>query len=122
MFFRIESSDNFKDLYERAATDPDKILFTGCYDLLITKTILRILKQGLNKRVIHIVPLLNKSEESSVPRKPTLNTLTFGANLDIDHAFNYLERGPHPHDVEVKEFMEFWGEWSHLRRYCCNIY
>lgn len=121
IFFRLESSENFVDLYKKS-TSLEKIRFIGSYDLLIVKTILRILRQGFNKRVIHIVPLLNKSNVAPTLQNPKLDTITFGVNLNIDHAFNYLEMGPHPHDTKVKEFVEFWGELSHLRRYAISIF
>lgn len=113
----MESYNNFDNIY-KTATDADKISFLGVYSLLIVKTILHILKKGLNKRVTQVVALLNKSESTfSALENPSLDTLTFGISLDMDNAFSNLELGPHPHDFKVKDFMEFWGEWSQLRRF-----
>lgn len=79
----------------------------GCYGPLVRRTIIDMLKTGLNKRILHIVPFIPSDNQS---------VICLAINLNTEHAFKTLELGPHPHDPKAKEFIDFWGKLSHLRR------
>lgn len=87
--------------------------------LKATKAILNTLKTGLNKRILRLVPHFVKNElccDLNEVAKFDLS-LFIGINLDLDHAFNPLELGPSPHDPKAKDFVDFWGDLSTLRRF-----
>lgn len=87
--------------------------------LAIAKTILKKLKFGINKRSSCLMPIFVKNEICFHPRdsvRKTTTDLIIGINLDLDNAFYPLELGPSPHDPKVKDFLDFWGKQSTLRR------
>lgn len=117
-FFRIKCIEKLQ--CEKKLTDlRSRSLFLQNFRNLATaRTILNTLKVGLNKRISNLVPHFAQNELCfGLDGKILASTdLYVGINLNLDKAFNPLELGPTPHDPKVKEFINYWGELSTLRR------
>lgn len=121
LIFRLKSLQKFSQ--KKLLSDrKSKHLFSQGFPILATiKLVLNKLKMGLNKRANFLVPYFVQNElcfdfHHNVDVKSTSVDLFVGIGLDLDNAFNCLEQGPAPHDPKVKEFLDFWGELSALRR------
>lgn len=117
--FRLKSIENFTSA--SLSNPKEKALYLQNFRTLATaRAILSTLNVGLNKRAQHTVPHFAENEirfDLHEDKNPTSVDLYVGINLNIENAFNPLELGPAPHDPKVKEFMNFWGELSTLRRF-----
>lgn len=71
----------------------------------LMKKISTPLREGLGSRVITITPFLES------------NSLNFGLILDPNEAFNIIIKGPSADQVDSRDFRNFWGEYSKLRRF-----
>ncbi|XP_074602146.1 nucleolar protein 6 Mat89Ba [Brevipalpus obovatus] len=96
----------------------------------ITRQILEVLKQALGKRILQIIPMVvshepiyqlkEKKSNFKLEQKRLLNAtssvhdLKFGLNLNSDHIFETIIKGPAGDSPEAKEFRDFWGEKSKL--------
>ncbi|XP_067941999.1 nucleolar protein 6-like [Watersipora subatra] len=84
--------------------------------------VLQVLKRGLGKRITSLVtsPLIRHSSLVKIPSKCTRiinDSIIIRFSIDLDLAFNTLERGPPADDPLAEEFRQFWGEQSNLRRF-----
>lgn len=119
----MNSEESFKNVYGTISNE-EKHRFVGFYKTLIIKKIIEILKIGLNKRVSHLVPYFGESKHICLTenKKSHFDHIVFGISLNVDHAFNAIELGPHPHDPKVKEFIDFWEDLTNLRRYVLRLH
>ncbi|XP_054163483.1 nucleolar protein 6-like [Oppia nitens] len=58
--------------------------------------------------------------DESPPHPNDRKYLTFGLLVDEEYSYNNIERGPLADTTEAKEFKDFWGEKSELRRFQDN--
>ncbi|KAJ3259064.1 hypothetical protein HK103_002951 [Boothiomyces macroporosus] len=143
-FFNDSTSDRFEDLFLKNVDQPwlkyDNIFripklpkSLASYTLgdsldLADKTsfclrqLYKILKQGLNKRVLSIsvsTPRLkNWKINESGPNGNECTNITIGMILHPENSIKEVEQGPSGDDKEaVKEFKRIWGGKSELRRY-----
>ncbi|XP_054710530.1 nucleolar protein 6-like [Uloborus diversus] len=79
------------------------------------------LKEGLNKRIKLLDVERKYSKDvwsvSESPTHPTSATVTVGFLLNPEVPLNNLEKGPLADDPQAKQFREFWGGRSELRRF-----
>lgn len=82
--------------------------------------ILDILKKGLSNRIVSVDVLKTSTTPWSVneiPPSPNLGQVTIGFLLNPDVPLSNIEKGPAADDPKAKEFREFWGNRSDLRRF-----
>ena len=73
---------------------------------LVVKYLIQVLRFALGSRVVEIVPYDSGK-----------NIMAFGLRLaDAGNAFRVLDMGPEANVPEAKEFREFWGRNSQMRR------
>ncbi|CAL1536080.1 unnamed protein product [Lymnaea stagnalis] len=93
----------------------------GHSTIFLSHHIPQLLMKALEKRVLLIQGMMSPCPEWSVSEAPyshdSRTCLTFGINLNIAGAFNILDRGPPADFAEAKEFREFWGNISEMRRF-----
>lgn len=116
--FRLKDIERLR--CEKQLTDhiSSSLFLQSFRNLATTRAILNTLKVGLNKRICNLVPHFAQNELCFKldEKRLTSTDLYVGINLNLDQAFNPLELGPAPHNPKVKEFINFWGELSTLRR------
>ncbi|GFT46622.1 nucleolar protein 6 [Nephila pilipes] len=82
--------------------------------------LLDILKKGLNNRII-LMDVMKTTvtpwSVSEIPPNTDLGQVTIGFLLNPEVSLNNIEKGPVADDPKAKEFREFWGERSELRRF-----
>ncbi|XP_055936772.1 nucleolar protein 6-like [Argiope bruennichi] len=79
-----------------------------------------VLKKGLNNRISLIDVIKMPHSPWSVtdnPPNPNQGEVTLGFVLNPEVPFNNIEKGPIADDPKSKEFQDFWGERSELRRF-----
>ncbi|XP_019866147.2 nucleolar protein 6 isoform X2 [Aethina tumida] len=104
---------NLPNSLEVPNDDIQKAQSIGYNHLLVIKTICDVLKQGLNKRVLNLVPKITNVGKNGIPEK-----IFLGINLDPDHAFSFIEHGPALNDhINAAKFRKFWGSLSSDRRF-----
>lgn len=101
--------NNFKNVH--ATIDAiDRCKYAGgsgtFYRSLVTDKIIKVLRQGLNRRATGVVPLLAEQP----------GTIELGIVLDPAEAFRIIEKGPVANTPEALEFGRFWGGLSECRR------
>lgn len=95
--------------------------FTGDWYPHILKIILKVLRQGLGKRIHAIIPFVNNSSGKSweinekCEKRP--QRIRFGLILNPEYALDILDKGPQSNLPEAEEFRKFWGAKSELRRF-----
>ncbi|XP_034245395.1 nucleolar protein 6 isoform X2 [Thrips palmi] len=81
--------------------------------------LLKVLQKGLGKRVsewgIHIPQKV--SWQIADQPTPSQGPLLIGINLDSEHAYSVLDKGPPADMPQAEEFRKFWGDKSELRRF-----
>ncbi|KAB0805541.1 hypothetical protein PPYR_02511 [Photinus pyralis] len=107
----LQDSEYFKNVYDLASIG-EQSRCVGFSSYIIVKTLLKLLHKGLNKRVLHIVPLSCKETD-----RGGLTEITFGITLDSTHAFSLIEKGPEANTPEAHEFKTFWGKLAEIRRF-----
>lgn len=109
-FFRLHDPvGNFKNVH--ATIDAiDRCKYGGgsgiFYKPLVTDKIIKVLRQGLNRRATNVVPLFVEQPA----------TIELGIVLDPAEAFRVIEKGPIANTPEALEFRSFWGDFSECRR------
>ncbi|XP_030756647.1 nucleolar protein 6 [Sitophilus oryzae] len=96
--------------------DSDRAKYVGYGTLQNIGSLIKVIKRGLNKRILHIVPRIEVqlSEENTYPIKKVL----LGINLNSETAFNFIEKGPSLSDhSEAEKFRQFWGYLFSDRRF-----
>lgn len=79
---------------------------------------MKILKKGLRDRVLHIVPFTTSTTPWAITEPYYLKSeIMIGLILNPSEAFTIVDKGPQANEIESKEFREFWGEKSELRRF-----
>ncbi|BFY97446.1 hypothetical protein BsWGS_00486 [Bradybaena similaris] len=93
----------------------------GHLSLLLSQHIQVQLSKALDRRICLVQQLVSDSKKWKVSDEPynfnEENQLTFGLVLDASCAFNILDKGPLADSPEAKEFCDFWGEKSEMRRF-----
>ncbi|KAG9488294.1 hypothetical protein GDO78_007867 [Eleutherodactylus coqui] len=83
--------------------------------------ILRVLKKGLNTRVVLLSHMLPQRPEWNITEKPAnhkdIGSLSVGLMLAPDFFSSVLEKGPAADSPEAADFRSFWREKSELRRF-----
>ncbi|KAJ3312141.1 Nucleolar protein 6 [Boothiomyces sp. JEL0838] len=143
-FFDDSTSDRFEDLFLKNVNQPwlkydnifripklpkslasytlgDSLDFADKTSFCL-RQLYKILKQGLNKRVLSIsvsTPRLkNWKINESGPNGNECTNITIGMILHPENSIKEVEQGPSGDDKEaVKEFKRIWGGKSELRRY-----
>lgn len=115
-FYNLELLHQMND----AKASREDILDKGQHPTMLTASLLlNILQKGLGKRVsewgIH-VPNRASWKVGDDPI-PSLGPILIGMNLDSEHAYSILDKGPPADKPEAEEFRKFWGEKSELRRF-----
>ena len=85
--------------------------------------LIKLLKRSLGPRIVliqqELINWLNKrwliDHEAADPNKQ--QAITFGILLNPENAFSSIDKGPAADGPEAKEFREFWGDKSELRRF-----
>uniref|UniRef100_A0A2C9LX97 Nucleolar protein 6 n=1 Tax=Biomphalaria glabrata TaxID=6526 RepID=A0A2C9LX97_BIOGL len=95
--------------------------FAGHSNIVVSHYILQILLKALEKRVSLVQQESCTCPEWKISEKAfnfdSIRLLTFGLVLNVSNAFNVLDKGPPADLTEAKEFREFWGEKSEIRRF-----
>ncbi|KAF5279668.1 hypothetical protein FQA39_LY18252 [Lamprigera yunnana] len=107
----LNDKDGFKKVFD-VNKDTEKCKYVGFHSHLILKSILSMLRKGLNKRILQLVPI--NLEYSS---KGICTKITIGITLDPNNAFSLIEKGPEANTYEATEFKHFWGSLSECRRF-----
>ncbi|KAH0540795.1 nucleolar protein 6 isoform X1 [Cotesia glomerata] len=85
----------------------------------VVKLLVDVLKKGLGQRVLHIYiqPEQYKEWEVTEDNSSRLGKLLIGLQLNPEHCFNVIDKGPVANLPEAEEFRNFWGNKSELRRF-----
>ncbi|ESO86693.1 hypothetical protein LOTGIDRAFT_220490 [Lottia gigantea] len=116
--------DNLKSIQEHGDTlgGLDKLIDNGGnYVYAYLTSILDVLEKALDKRILLIqprslpTPTWNIDEDCS--NYNDINCITIGLLVDTFMSTKSVEKGPTADSSEAREFREFWGEVSELRRF-----
>ena len=76
-----------------------------------------ILNRTVGQRVIQLQSIDQQFLKTSDTSNHSNKYLTFGLLIDSEKAYNNVERGPNADSPEAKQFKDFWGQKSELRRF-----
>lgn len=83
--------------------------------------VLKILRQGLSKRIYAIIPFCEKNTNVAwnihEQCQQDAQKLRFGLIMNPEYAFDILDKGPQSNLPEAEDFRKFWGAKSELRRF-----
>ncbi|KAK3096655.1 hypothetical protein FSP39_002142 [Pinctada imbricata] len=89
--------------------------------LTVLSSLVQYLKLALQERIkllqLQLIPENSEWEISESPSSEDKGQITVGMLLNPEYATNILEKGPPADSPEAKDFREFWGEKSELRRF-----
>ncbi|XP_041363671.1 nucleolar protein 6-like [Gigantopelta aegis] len=95
--------------------------YHGNYILACIPAILDLLSRSLGRRARLVQMRQMAVKQWPVNKKPPKmsdeDKLTFGLLLDPEFVTSVVEKGPLSDSVEAKEFIDFWGNKSELRRF-----
>ncbi|KAH9490986.1 Nucleolar protein 6 [Bulinus truncatus] len=98
-----------------------EIDFCGHSAIVLSHYMLQILLKALDKRVSLIQAQTFTCPEWKITEEAfsydSMKYLTFGLILNVSSAFNILDKGPPADIIDAKEFRDFWGEKSEMRRF-----
>nr|XP_022330549.1 nucleolar protein 6-like isoform X1 [Crassostrea virginica] len=93
----------------------------GDYIPAMKPDLLSLLCRGLGGRASLVqyrqLPVPQWDVESLPPSHESLGSVVVGLQLNPESAFSVLDKGPPADSPEAKEFREFWGDKSELRRF-----
>lgn len=114
--FDMESLQKMNDTVASNEEKLDKMQFPT----YLSKTLLlKNLQKGLGKRVSEFGVHMPKRTSWKVTEAPAQfsGPLLIGMNLDSEHAYSIVDKGPPADTPEANDFRKFWGEKSELRRF-----
>ncbi|XP_063215602.1 nucleolar protein 6 isoform X2 [Bacillus rossius redtenbacheri] len=100
--------------------DADRRLDHGPHGLpAASREVLSVLRKGLGERVSAVVPALLQPAAWSCSQPPPARerSLVLGLGLNPEATHGVVTKGPQANTAEAKEFQEFWGSRSELRRF-----
>ncbi|XP_065166776.1 nucleolar protein 6-like [Atheta coriaria] len=103
---KIIDINQFKKIYWNSSNE-EKFKFFGFYKSLIQNCIENQLKYGLTKRIHELVPIFTENP----------NVITYGLNVNPEHCYNVIEKGPRQYEEGAEKFKDFWGNLADLRRF-----
>lgn len=119
--FQLNITESFKEKCMSTETLKASMMDRGGdWSKLLLRVVTPVLKRGLGERVKAIFSRPRDVTEWSVTEKiPDLTEKTsmFGLILNTDHSDNVLIMGPPADQPDAKEFRNFWGSKSELRRF-----
>lgn len=111
------------DMLKKSEQSEDLFNFCGYWYPYVERTILTVLRKGLDKRVHAILPITDAHEGSLKPwaineqHAAEEKTLKIGLVLNPEFALDILDKGPQSNLPEAEEYRQFWGPKSELRRF-----
>lgn len=119
--FRLSHLNSFKEKLLNEETYKSKIVdFGGDWSLLIAEMVVPVLQKGLGKRINRITMKPSNCCEWTVTTNPpglSNRNFEFGIYLNNEFSDNIIDMGPPADQPEAKEFRDFWGAKSELRRF-----
>ncbi|CAG2189933.1 NOL6 [Mytilus edulis] len=118
--FHVTCIEELKNTVDKLNLQDRLLDYGGNYVHTVIPNVMSLLQRALNKRIdlvqIKQYPLkqwdINDSPPSIEDQK-----VTVGISLNPEFAFSSIDKGPPADSPEAKEFREFWGEKSELRRF-----
>ncbi|XP_063696273.1 nucleolar protein 6 [Culicoides brevitarsis] len=96
----------------------DKLNFCDNWYALLRKIVMPILKKALKNRVNFLVPISHASQCWPISQPHYFRAFfSVGLILNPLEALTIVEKGPQANDPESKNFRQFWGDKSELRRF-----
>lgn len=101
----------------------DMFNFCGHWYPYAEKSVAKILRKGLDKRVHAMLPITNLHEGHSMAWNTQDQAITsekvlkIGIILNPEYALDILDKGPQSNLPEAEEYRQFWGSKSELRRF-----
>ncbi|XP_028408170.1 nucleolar protein 6-like isoform X2 [Dendronephthya gigantea] len=119
-FFRLKDVDELKNEVKKKQLNSELLDFSGDWLRVGLSWLETLLLKALGERIdmLFVWPI-SFPEWTLKQEPPSLSecSIVVGYHLNTDAAHSVLQKGPNADNAEAKEFREFWGEKSELRRF-----
>lgn len=111
------------NVLSKLTSSEDLFNFAGYWYPNAQKSLIKILRKGLDQRIHAILPIsdAHQRNESSwkINEEHSANEkeFKFGLILNPEFALDILDKGPQSNLPEAEEYRQFWGSKSELRRF-----
>ncbi|XP_061927318.1 nucleolar protein 6 isoform X2 [Apis cerana] len=118
-FIWFEDPQILKNIVNINSSDKDKLNYGPNYRTQIIKILYNIFEKGLTNRVhqICVLPKEISEWEFTEDNYDNIGKIFFGLELNPEHCFNIVTKGPEANLPEAIEFRKFWNKKSELRRF-----
>ncbi|XP_071171681.1 nucleolar protein 6-like isoform X2 [Mytilus edulis] len=118
--FHVTCIEELKNTVDKLNLHDRLLDYGGNYVHTVIPNVMSLLQRALNKRIdlvqIKQYPLAQWDIKNTPPSIED-QKVTIGISLNPEFAFSSIDKGPPADSPEAKEFREFWGEKSELRRF-----
>lgn len=118
-FIWFEDPQILKNIVNINSSNKDKLNYGPNYRTQIIKILYNIFEKGLTNRVhqICVLPKEISEWEFTEDNYDNIGKIFFGLELNPEHCFNIVTKGPEANLPEAIEFQKFWNKKSELRRF-----
>lgn len=110
---------NVKEIQRKSITTEESFDYCGYWYPHISKSILKVLRKGLDKRIHAILPITDAGQTWAITETCSSDSheFRFGLVLNSEYALDILDKGPQSNLPEAEDYRQFWGSKSELRRF-----
>ncbi|KZC04307.1 Nucleolar protein 6 [Dufourea novaeangliae] len=116
---RFKDTQAVKKIVDNMSSSNDKLNYGPNYRNQAINVISNMLKKGLTNRVYQICVLPKEFNEWECGEKDSddIGEIFIGLELNSENCYTVVDKGPEANLPEAKEFRNFWGQRSELRRF-----
>lgn len=110
---------NVEKVLQKVVNTENSFDYCGYWYPHVTKSVMKVLRKGLDKRIHAILPIHDESKTWAINEDCSSGDqgFKFGLVLNPEYALDILDKGPQSNLPEAEEYRQFWGSKAELRRF-----